>query len=65
MQTELKPCPFCGGEAKLYDLMCDDDKADWVEWYIECTACHNHTDDDMSKTFVIEVWNKGEVADNA
>ena len=31
-ETELKPCPFCGGEAKL-------EKADMGCWKIKCTKC--------------------------
>ncbi len=53
---ELKPCPFCGGEAKLYDLLQDDGKKTWYDYYIECTVCHSRTDDG-EKMEVIKTWN--------
>jgi Lar family restriction alleviation protein len=36
MNEELKPCPFCGGEAKLYET----DHGDIKSAMIECKKCH-------------------------
>lgn len=32
-RIELKPCPFCGGEAKLFSL--------GSEYEVYCTECHS------------------------
>lgn len=46
---ELKPCPFCGGEAKR-----NDDKQNWGD--IFCTNCGCHIlEGDTEKA--IEAWN--------
>ena len=38
---ELKPCPFCGGEAKRRNMqVCEDGCESWVE----CTSCFATTD---------------------
>ena len=33
--TELKPCPFCGGEAE----MCSNSDREGKYWYIRCKNC--------------------------
>ena len=55
---ELKPCPFCGGEAIIaYDL---------AYWVVSCTECptkltgyrHNgHIVESMTKEEAIKTWN--------
>jgi len=62
MSEKLKPCPFCGGKARLNH---------WVEnggyhGYIYCLQCKNRTMlyvSKLKKTMVnqlTEVWNKRE-----
>ena len=36
-ETKLKPCPFCGGKAKLWDL------TQVPESWVECTECGART----------------------
>lgn len=60
---ELKPCPFCGGDAILSHRL---DEDIWthntVKWYkIECSGCDVKTKDwpeSGAEEEVIEVWNR-------
>jgi len=36
---ELKPCPFCGGEADLKGTA-----GDYPDWFVQCTECHASVD---------------------
>ncbi len=51
--TELKPCPFCGREAKIAGY------ASCNDWHVECPYCHIGTQvcafDNLDE--VISVWN--------
>jgi len=56
MTEQLKPCPFCGGEADF-----DHDDDDW-QW-IECGKCHVATMSMVSamddcKPILVEHWNR-------
>ena len=60
---ELKPCPFCGGEAHF-----DHDDSNW-QW-IECDQCHASTHCSVSamedcKPILAESWNRRIVTDPA
>ena len=54
--SELKPCPFCGGEAKLRPC--------GREWYVECSShplvcyCQPWTGYFDTAEHAIEVWNQ-------
>ena len=37
MMTDLKPCPFCGGEAEIYPEV---DRIMGKFWYIRCKKCY-------------------------
>ena len=52
--ANLKPCPFCGGEAKV----CDDIEYTVGGYWVECKDCHIQTPSKInSKEAVINYWN--------
>ena len=60
MNKELKPCPFCGGEAHYFDCGV---KGDFEDWLIECSNCHiamiYHDDGCVStKEEAARAWNR-------
>jgi len=59
--TELKPCPFCGGEAHIYP---DDPNFAKTWFYVECIDCHANSKLCKTKQGVIEAWNRREGAKN-
>ena len=60
--TELKPCPFCGGEAYIKE---ESDSFSFIQYVARCKNClvEVRVDTDMTKSFeynrqkVIEKWN--------
>ena len=53
--TELKPCPFCGGEAEIEEIY-------YTFWhlktyYVRCTRCGCRTMED-NKEYAIQDWNR-------
>ena len=62
MNKELKPCPFCGGEAKIYNFI-DTRYGNSIKCYVECTNCKGSTRtfEDEKNNFdymhhAIEMW---------
>ena len=55
MTTKLKPCPFCGSEARLNDIA---NKHRW--WSVVCNVCIASTNMKTSKAAAIEAWNRRE-----
>lgn len=50
MSIELKPCPFCGGEAILAETNED-------EVFVECCNCYAHSGIYYCEKEAIEAWN--------
>lgn len=51
MSDELKPCPFCGGEAK-----CEIQDGEMF-YFVECVDCGNATCGWVYESRAIEKWN--------
>ena len=51
--SELKPCPFCGGEAKLSEIvdLC------YRKFAVECKKCGASTNGFLSRTTPSKAWN--------
>ena len=53
--AELKPCPFCGGEArpKLYH----NKECTWIRHYVQCERCDVAIPKYLNREVAIEAWN--------
>jgi hypothetical protein len=49
---ELKPCPFCGGNAELSDAY-----EPWQTWSAWCPKCLVSTENYDNKAFPANIWN--------
>ena len=52
--SELKICPFCGGEAKIDCYLYFDE---FDDWFIRCTSCFCRTRTFKTKKSAILTWN--------
>lgn len=66
--SELKPCPFCGGEATAYEYECERDIYDpdslgyvdteyYTRWGCGCEACGAMIAEKRTEAEAIEAWN--------
>ena len=53
-EQKLKPCPFCGGEAKLKIIP----KYYGDIYWVKCEECNAETPSDFEKDEAIEAWNR-------
>ena len=52
--SEIKRCPFCGGEAKIDCYLYFDE---FDDWFIRCTSCFCRTRTFKTKKSAILTWN--------
>lgn len=57
MATELRPCPFCGNNAKPRRFHSGIIKSTTVH-YIECVVCRIRTPVELDIEMAIEAWNR-------
>lgn len=58
MKNKLKPCPFCGGKAKIYHVKSSMYNFHWLEC-IECGHSIGTSDGcNLSKDEIIKAWNR-------
>lgn len=48
---KLKPCPFCGGKADIYEDNC------YSQFYVQCGVCGCSTVLDCCEENVVAAWN--------
>lgn len=60
MSDELKPCPFCGGEAELVCVSSTSSGLSSMRWIVRCThfCCKQYPQ--ISDHDAIELWNRRE-----
>lgn len=62
--TELKPCPFCGGEGQLEYEEVNGFYQKYYSWvHVVCKNCYatigrTYDDKDRSKMYAIKLWNR-------
>ena len=60
-EQNLKPCPFCGGEAELYESeaynLKTETKEKNIRWFVMCKRCTALTCGALKKK-AIEAWNR-------
>lgn len=67
-QTDLKPCPFCGGKAKLIGACHVGGITAWAvycEKWQQDFSCRAQMTSIKSKEDAINAWNRREADDNA
>lgn len=52
-RTDLKPCPFCGGEANV-KMWCEPD----TPYLVMCESCKASVNDYATEAEAIEAWNR-------
>lgn len=54
--SDLKPCPFCGGEAHL--VIRHNEDLSWVRYYIYCRRCDARSGKHKTAEHAHNSWNR-------
>lgn len=60
-EIKLLPCPFCGGEANVYEQKHREYQS---TYFVSCKGCHCKSMERIEKDIVIEKWNTRKPIDN-
>ena len=56
MAEELKPCPFCGGKARVHEV--ETRTSSIGGYFVMCTKCLTSSDNYSSSEIAAEYWNR-------
>ena len=54
--SELKPCPFCGGEAA--GVIYHNEECTYIRHYVRCRRCDARTGKHKTYEFAENAWNR-------
>lgn len=54
--AELKPCPFCGGEAQK--TMRHNEQLTWIRYYVCCHRCDTRSGKHKTAELAEKAWNR-------
>lgn len=57
-KVELKPCPFCGGDATLYHYRHDRTAYQTHKYTVECPTCGASVPFYNTEEKALEIWNR-------
>ena len=67
LNATLKPCPFCGGRARIEEREKPDGYCHYTVKFIQCTECHSKTEERICDGYygeycsdeeIVELWNR-------
>ncbi len=67
LNSLLKPCPFCGGKALIYDATRPDGYCRYSVTFVQCGECHAKTEERTCDGYygdyctdeeIAELWNR-------
>ena len=58
--SDLKPCPFCGGEAKSWATPAEDHETGDIYslYFVQCSQCQNKTSYSKESEWAEADWNR-------